>query len=227
MNDIVNAIIEIPLKTKNKFEIDEKTKKIKLDRVLYSAMYYPAEYGYVEETYAYDKDPLDILVISSEPTIPGCVVPARIIGYLEVIDNGFEDFKLISVVAVDPRYNEIHDLSDLSEFTLAEIKDFFENYKTLQKIKVVVWIFDAESIILEKEIGYNVIPNDNQDEKEKATCKIEYNNGLILDNVKIIQTPDKLTIALKKDLFEDIKLTKEFLKNLENKVIKKYSETIN
>ena len=245
MNDIVNAIIEIPLKTKNKFEIDEKTKKIKLDRVLYSAMNYPAEYGYVEEIYAYDKDPLDILVISSEPTIPGCIVPARIIGYLEVIDNGFEDFKLISVVAVDPRYNEIHDLSDLSEFTLAEIKDFFENYKTLQKIKVIVKDYHSKQEALdmiklcqnryilknnlqESQITDIIItPNDNQDEKEKATCKIEYNNGLILDNVKIIQTPDKLTIALKKDLFEDIKLTKEFLKNLENKVIKKYSETIN
>jgi len=138
MNYIENAIIEIPLKTKNKFEIDKKTGKIKLDRVLYSAMTYPAEYGYLDETLSPDGDPLDILVISSEATFPGCVVPARIIGYLKVIDNGYEDYKLISVVNVDPRYNDINDLEDLSEFTLDEIKNFFQNYKTLQNITVEV-----------------------------------------------------------------------------------------
>lgn len=139
MNNVVNAIIEIPLKTKNKFEIDHESNRIKLDRVLYSAMTYPAEYGYIENTLADDGDPLDILVISSEPTFPGCIVPARVIGYLSVIDNGHGDYKLISVVDVDPRYNEINSLEDLSEFTLDEIKNFFQNYKTLQNIKVDVF----------------------------------------------------------------------------------------
>ena len=144
----VEAIIEIPLKTKNKFEIDHASNRIKLDRVLYSAMTYPAEYGYIENTLANDGDPLDILVISSEPTFPGCVVPARIIGYLSVIDNGFEDYKVISVVDVDPRYKEVQKLEDLSEFTLQEIKNFLQNYKTLQNIKVEVGeYFDAESAI--------------------------------------------------------------------------------
>ena len=138
MNYVENAIIEIPLKTKNKFEIDKESGKIKLDRVLYSAMTYPAEYGYLDETLSPDGDPLDILVISSEATFPGCIVPARIIGYLKVIDNGYEDYKLISVVNVDPRYNDINTLEDLSEFTLEEIKDFFQNYKTLQNIEVKV-----------------------------------------------------------------------------------------
>lgn len=138
MNNIVDAIIEIPLKTKNKFEIDKKTNRIKLDRVLYSAMNYPAEYGYIENTLANDGDPLDILVISSEPTFPGCVVPARVIGYLKVIDNGFEDYKVISVVNVDPRYHDIQSLDDLSDFTKEEIKNFFLNYKTLQNIQVEV-----------------------------------------------------------------------------------------
>ena len=87
MDNVVEAIIEIPLKTKNKFEIDEVTGRIKLDRVLYSAMTYPAEYGYIEHTLSLDGDPLDILVIASEPTFPGCIVDARIIGYLHVIDN--------------------------------------------------------------------------------------------------------------------------------------------
>lgn len=164
MNNVVEAIIEIPLKTKNKFEVDKKNNRIKLDRVLYSAMSYPAEYGYIENTLANDGDPLDILVISSEATFPGCVVPARIIGYLKMIDNGFEDYKLISVVDVDPRYNEIKKLSDLSSFTLDEIKDFFENYKTLQNIDVEVYeyydIEDALDLVKEcqnkyKESGKN------------------------------------------------------------------------
>lgn len=159
MNYVENAIIEIPLKTKNKFEIDKKTGKIKLDRVLYSAMTYPAEYGYLDETLSPDGDPLDILVISSEATFPGCIVPARIIGYLKVIDNGYEDYKLISVVAVDPRYNDINTLEDLSEFTLEEIKDFFQNYKTLQNIEVEVTDYhskeEAIKLIEECKKAYN------------------------------------------------------------------------
>lgn len=146
---VVDAIIEIPLKTKNKFEIDHTSHRIKLDRVLYSAMTYPAEYGYIENTLANDGDPLDILVISSEPTFPGCVVPARVIGYLSVIDNGFEDYKLISVVDVDPRYNEIHCLNDLSNFTLDEIKNFFQNYKTLQNIEVKVYDYHGTKEAME------------------------------------------------------------------------------
>ena len=157
MNNVVEAIIEIPLKTKNKFEIDKKTNKIKLDRVLYSAMSYPAEYGYIENTLANDGDPLDILVISSEPTFPGCVVPSRVIGYLKVIDKGFEDYKLIAVVDVDPRYNEINELSDLSNFTLEEIKNFFQNYKTLQNIKVEVGDYHSkeEALALIEECRKN------------------------------------------------------------------------
>ena len=138
MNNVINAVVEIPLKTKNKFEVDKSTNRIKLDRVLYSAMNYPAEYGYIEDTLELDGDPLDILVISSEATFPGCIVPARVIGCLTLYDNGKLDHKIISVVAVDPRYNEINNLNDLSEFTLDEIKDFFSNYKTLQNIEVDV-----------------------------------------------------------------------------------------
>ena len=149
MNNIVDAIIEIPLRTKNKFENDEKTNRIKLDRVLYSAMTYPAEYGYIENTLAKDGDPLDILVISSEPTFPGCIVPARVIGYLSVVDNGHEDYKLISVVAVDPRYNDVNTLSDLSQFTLDEIKNFFQNYKELQNIEVKVYDYHDKQSALE------------------------------------------------------------------------------
>lgn len=148
MNYIENAVIEIPLKTKNKFEIKENGKII-LDRVLYSAMNYPAEYGFIDQTLSDDGDPLDILVISSEATFPGCIVPSRVIGYLHMIDNGFDDYKIISVVNVDPRYNNINDLSDLTDFTLEEIKNFFENYKTLQNIKVEVKDYHSKEEAIE------------------------------------------------------------------------------
>lgn len=149
MNYVYDAVIEIPLKTKNKFEIDKKTNRIRLDRVLYSAMTYPAEYGYIEDTLELDGDPLDIVVISSEATFPGCIVPSRVIGVLTQIDNGFVDHKIIAVVDVDPRYKEVNDLSDLSKFTLDEIKNFFQNYKELQNIIVDVKDYDNKEKALE------------------------------------------------------------------------------
>ena len=138
MNNIEYALIEIPLGSKNKYEIDEKTGRIVLDRVLYSAMSYPAEYGIIEETLAPDGDPLDILVIASEPTFPGCTVPARVLGYLSTKDQGKEDYKLISVVDCDPRYDNVQKLEDLSDFVLKEISNFFQNYKVLQGLTVEV-----------------------------------------------------------------------------------------
>lgn len=136
--NVVNALIEIPLGSKNKYEMDNTTGRIHLDRVLYAAMIYPAEYGIIENTLAPDGDPLDVLVICSEPTFPGCVVPARVLGYLSMVDNGKLDYKLISVVDCDPRYADIHELSDLSPFVLKEIANFFTNYKVLQNVTVEV-----------------------------------------------------------------------------------------
>ncbi|MBQ8239097.1 MAG: inorganic diphosphatase [Oscillospiraceae bacterium] len=138
MENVVNALIEIPLGSKNKYELDETTGRIVLDRVLYAAMIYPAEYGIIEKTLAPDGDPLDILVVCSEPTFPGCIVPARVLGYLEMIDGGKTDYKLISVVDCDPRYDDIHELSDLPSFVLKEIANFFGNYKVLQNVPVEV-----------------------------------------------------------------------------------------
>lgn len=158
--DVVNAIIEIPFRSRNKYEIDKKTGKMRLDRVLYSAMGYPAEYGIVENTLSPDGDPLDILVIATEPTYPGCAVPSRVVGYLTMIDNGSEDYKLISVVDCDPRYNEINSLNDISTFTLKEIQNFFENYKKLENVKVEVGEYHnkEEALLLIRE------------------CKERYNN---------------------------------------------------
>lgn len=157
-NNVIDALIEIPLGSKNKYELDKKTGRIKLDRVLYAAMIYPAEYGVIEETLAPDGDALDILVICSDPTFPGCTVPARVLGYLDMIDNGKLDYKLISVVDCDPRYDDVQDLQDLTPFVLREIANFFSNYKVLQGITVKVGEFhgkeDALRIIEECRAAY-------------------------------------------------------------------------
>ncbi len=137
-NNVVNALIEIPLGSKNKYELDKQSGRIILDRVLYAAMIYPAEYGIIENTLAPDGDPLDILVICSDPTFPGCVVPARVLGYLSMVDNGKLDYKLISVVDCDPRYADVTQLEHLSPFVLKEIANFFANYKVLQNVAVEV-----------------------------------------------------------------------------------------
>ena len=123
--------------TKNKYEIDKERNRIKLDRVLYSPMTYPAEYGYIENTLAKDNDPLDILVLASSKTFPGCIVDARVVGYLEVIDNGESDEKIIGVVNSDPRFSHINEVADIQQHTLREIKHFFKTYKDLQQNKIV------------------------------------------------------------------------------------------
>ena len=136
--NIVDALIEIPLGSKNKYELDKSTGRIRLDRVLYAAMIYPAEYGIIEYTLAPDGDPLDILVICSDPTFPGCIVPARVLGYLDMVDGGKLDYKLIAVVDCDPRYDDVTELEHLSPFVLKEIANFFGNYKVLQGVTVEV-----------------------------------------------------------------------------------------
>ena len=136
--DVVNAVIEIPYRSRNKYEIDKASGRMRLDRVLYSAMGYPAEYGYIENTLSPDGDALDILVLATESSYPGCVVPARIIGYLTMIDKGLLDYKVIAVTDCDPRYDGVNKLDDVADFTLKEIKNFFENYKILEGLDVKV-----------------------------------------------------------------------------------------
>lgn len=159
MEKIYEAIIEIPMGTKNKYEIDKVNDRIKLDRVLYSPMTYPAEYGYIEETLAEDNDPLDILVLASSKTFPGCVVDARIVGYLDMVDNGEPDQKIIGVVDSDPRFSHVNEISDIQQHTRREIKHFFKTYKDLQQNKIVeVFEFhdkiDALELIMECKQRY-------------------------------------------------------------------------
>jgi inorganic pyrophosphatase len=149
MEHVVQALIEIPLGSKNKYEKDKETGRIRLDRVLYAAMIYPAEYGVIENTLAPDGDELDILVICSDPTFPGCMVPARVLGYLDMLDGGKLDYKLISVLDCDPRHASVHELSDLDPFVLKEIANFFANYKVLQGIQVEVGSYHSKEEAME------------------------------------------------------------------------------
>lgn len=137
MNNIVEARIEIPMGSQNKYEISEDGRII-LDRVLYSATFYPAEYGYIENTLSDDGDPLDILVFTSSPTFPGCYIKSRIIGGMDMIDSGEGDTKILAVNVGDPRYDHVNSLEDLSPHYLKEIKNFFQTYKKLQGNKIVV-----------------------------------------------------------------------------------------
>lgn len=136
MNRIVEARIEIPMGSQNKYEI--KNGKIKLDRVLYSSAHYPVEYGYVENTLSMDGDELDILVFTSAPTFPGCYIDSKIVGGMYMIDSGEEDVKLIAVNINDPRYEQVDELKDLPPHILKELENFFSTYKTLQGKETIV-----------------------------------------------------------------------------------------
>lgn len=131
-NRIVEAVIEIPKGSRNKYEYDHKLHRIKLDRVLYSSVYYPADYGFLEDTLSEDGDPLDVLVLTNEPTFPGCVVPARPIGILNMRDEKGIDHKILAVPVGDPRFNEVISLETLAPHWLKEIENFFATYKELE-----------------------------------------------------------------------------------------------
>lgn len=135
---IVNALIEIPRNSKTKFEIDKKSGLLKVDRVLYSAVHYPANYGFIPQTYCGDHDPLDIFVFGRAEVYPLSIMRARPIGYMRMLDQGEADDKVIAVHADDPEMQQIHNITDLPAHTLKEIRHFFEVYKNLENKVVVV-----------------------------------------------------------------------------------------
>jgi len=137
----VLAFIEIPRGSRNKYEFDEELGRLRLDRVLYSSVHYPTDYGFVPDTLAEDGDHLDILVLMQEPTFPGCIIEARPIGGLDMSDEKGPDFKVLAVPVGDPRYQEVTDLPSLGEHWLKEIETFFDTYKLLEpkQTEVLGW----------------------------------------------------------------------------------------
>jgi inorganic pyrophosphatase len=146
--DIVNGIIEIPKGNRAKYELDKTSGLLRLDRVLYSSVYYPANYGFIPQTYGEDKDPLDILILSQIDVVPLCIVPARIIGVMRMLDSGEADDKIIAVAAGDPSINHYNDISELPAHLISETMSFFEDYKKLENKTVVVEkFFDKQTAI--------------------------------------------------------------------------------
>jgi inorganic pyrophosphatase len=130
--DYVEVFVEIPQGSRNKYEYDKVRRVFFLDRVLYSSVHYPTDYGFIPDTLAADGDPLDALVIVNEPTFPGCVHHARPIGMLDMRDDKGEDAKILAVPLGDPRFGGVQALGDVSSHWLREIENFFETYKRLE-----------------------------------------------------------------------------------------------
>lgn len=145
----INAIIEIPKGSKAKYEIDKPSGLLKLDRVLYSAMAYPANYGFIPQSYADDNDPLDILVLCQVDLVPRCLVPAKVIGVMRMLDGGAGDDKILAVAAADPSVNHLNDIDQLPTHFINELRNFFENYTRLENKKVVVADFLGRNKALE------------------------------------------------------------------------------
>jgi inorganic pyrophosphatase len=147
-----DVTIEIPKGQRNKYEMDHETGRIRLDRMLFTATRYPADYGFIEDTLGEDGDPLDALVLLEEPTFPGCLIRCRAIGMFRMRDEKGGDDKVLCLPAADPRMEHLKDLSDISEFYLLEIQHFFETYKDLEPGKSVEGAHWASRVDAEAEI---------------------------------------------------------------------------
>jgi inorganic pyrophosphatase len=132
------AVIEIPMGSSVKYELDKQTGLLKLDRILYSAVYYPANYGFIPQTLAEDDDPLDVLVLCQEPVAPLTLVSARAIGLMTMVDSGKRDHKILAVALNDPEYNGYTEAAELPQHRLTMLRRFFQDYKTLEGKTVAV-----------------------------------------------------------------------------------------
>lgn len=148
---IVTAVIEIPQGSRCKYEIDKASGLLKMDRIIYSSFYYPMNYGFIPQTYGGDKDPLDILVITSLPIVPLTLMEAKVIGVMQMIDGGEADDKIISVALNDPSVNHYNNIEELPHHTLNELRHFFEEYKALENKTVIVNDF------INREKAYEII----------------------------------------------------------------------
>lgn len=149
--EMVNALIEIPQGSRTKYEIDKETGLLKLDRIIYSSFHYPVNYGFIPQTLGHDGDPLDILVLCSQPIQALCLVQATVIGNMQMIDSGEKDDKIIAVATKDPSVNHITSIAELPRHFISELKNYFEHYKVLENKQVQIEEFQ------DKETAYGII----------------------------------------------------------------------
>jgi inorganic pyrophosphatase len=142
------AIIEIPMGSSVKYELDKETGLLRLDRILYSAVFYPADYGFIPQTLAEDDDPLDVLVLCQEPVAPLTLVNARAIGLMTMIDSGKKDHKVLAVAVDDPEYNSFREATELPPHRLNMLRRFFQDYKKLEGKAVEVEDFEPAATAL-------------------------------------------------------------------------------
>ena len=145
--EIIYVVIEVPKGSRNKYEYSKKAGVIKLDRVLYSPLHYPGDYGFIPQSFFHDGDPMDVLVMMNEATFPGCVIEARVLGMLKMIDRGDPDYKLLAVPATDPNFEHLQTFDDIPKHYLEEVKHFFMTYKVLEGATVENqgWVGTAEA----------------------------------------------------------------------------------
>lgn len=155
---VVNGIIEIPKNTRAKYELDKESGMLLMDRVIFSSMHYPANYGFIPQTYCDDKDPLDIMILSQIDVVPMCIVSAKVIGVMRMVDGGEMDDKIIAVAEHDMSVNHMNDITDLPDHWKKELRNFFEDYKKLENKKVEVEEFQnaatAREIIKQSMVDY-------------------------------------------------------------------------
>jgi inorganic pyrophosphatase len=149
--ELVNAMIEIPQGSRTKYEIDKTTGLLKLDRVIYSSFHYPVNYGFIPQTLGEDGDPLDILVLCSQPIQSLCLVQATVIGNMQMIDTGEKDDKIIAVATKDPSVNHITTIDELPKHFISELRNYFEQYKVLEDKQVYIENFQS------KQEAYTII----------------------------------------------------------------------
>ncbi|MFY0600759.1 MAG: inorganic diphosphatase [Cyclobacteriaceae bacterium] len=157
----VNGIIEIPKNTRAKYELDKESGMLILDRVIYSAMHYPANYGFIPKTYCDDNDPLDILILTQIVVDPLCIVPAKVIGAMQMLDQGEKDDKIIAVALGDMSVSHIEDIAELGDHFVKELQNFFEDYKKLEDKTVVIEDFQN------KEVAVQIVEKAMSDYQDK------------------------------------------------------------
>lgn len=153
----VNGLIEISQGSRSKYEIDKDTGLLRLDRVIYSSFMYPVNYGFIPQTLGQDGDPLDILVLCSQPIQPLCLVEATVIGNMQMIDQGERDDKIIAVASNDPMVKHIKDVSEMPEHFFNELKQYFEQYKVLENKVVEIDKFQSKEeayLVINEAIDY-------------------------------------------------------------------------